>query len=72
MWPSWTVPLLLYGSGIGVVASLFLSVYGVLHLVNPDAERSRLYGLRFLGGGLLCLLPLVVTLTFSHRLPIAF
>ena len=72
MWPFWTVPLLLYGSGLGVVASLFLIIYGVLHLVKPDAERSRFYGLRFLGSGVLCLLPLAVTLIWSSRLPIAF
>jgi len=72
MRPSWTVLPLLYGSGLGVVASLFLIVYGILHLVKPDAERLRSYGLRFVGGGLLCLLPLVVTLTCSSRLPIAF
>lgn len=72
MWPPWVVSPLLYGSFVGVIACLVLGIYGILHIINPEAERSRLYGVRFLGGGLICLIPLAVTLIWSDRLPIAF
>ncbi len=72
MWPSWVVLPLLLGSCIGAVACLYLTVYGVLYLVRPEAGHPRLYGLRFVGFGLLCLIPLAVTLICSPRLPIAF
>ena len=65
------LPLLL-GSCLGAVACLYLMVYGTLFLVKPEAGRPRLYGLRFFGIGLLCLIPLAITLTCSDRLPIAF
>ena len=72
MWPAWVVPPLLLGSCVGVIACLYLTVCGILHLVKPDTGRSRLYGLRFLGAGLLCLVPLSVKLAYSSQLPIAF
>ncbi len=72
MWPAWMVPPLLLGSCVGVLACLYLTVYGILHLVKPDTGRSRLYGLRFLSAGFLCLAPLAVTLVYSSQLPIAF
>ena len=72
MWPSWVVLPLLLGSCLGVVACLYLMVYGTLFLVKPEAGRPRLHGLRFFGLGLLCLTPLVMTLACSARLPIVF
>ena len=72
MWPSWAVLPLLLGSCIGVIACLYLTVYSVLYLARPEAGHPRLYGLRFFGIGLLCLIPLVITLTCRDRLPIVF
>ncbi len=72
MWPSWVVLPLLLGSCIGAGACLYLTVYGVLYLVRPEAGRPQLYGLRFVGFGLLCLIPLAITLTCATWLPITF
>jgi len=72
MWPSWVVLPLLFGSCLGVLACLYLAIYGILFLLKPEAGRPRIHGLRFFGPGLLCLSPLAVTLTWSARLPIVF
>lgn len=72
LWPRWTVTPLFVLDALGTIACLSLFIAGVLHVAKPDIGRPRFYGLKLIGVGLLCLTPLLTTILFADKLPLAF
>ena len=67
------IPVLIFTTdAVGLLAFLFCLVQGLSYLVKPDAPKTRWYGLRMIGIGMVCLAPSCLTLIFGDRLNLLF
>lgn len=54
--------VLLVATPVGILGFLFCLIQGLSYVFRPEVKKPRLYGLRMIGVGLLCLTPSLLTL----------